>query len=118
MALFEGKVRIRLHPAKGITLDRGIESSTLTAADAGQILDTMVAAADKHKVGIDRWSLYIPELAEKIAKDDKQLPVAKVKAYMDGTREPVLTVGKFATPRLVLASPVKTVKQSKIVDIA
>jgi len=118
MAIYEGKVKIRLHPVKGITLSKGDEDSKFTASDAGAILDTMVKAADQHKCGIDRWSLYIPELAAKLSKDDKQLSVAKVKAYMDGSREPVVTLGKFATPRMVLASPVKQVKQSKIIDIA
>ena len=118
MAIYEGKVKIRLHPVKGITLSKGGEDAKFTASDADAILDMMVKAADQHKCGIDRWSLYIPELAAKMSKDDKQLPVAKVKAYMDGSREPVVTLGKFATPRMVLASPVKQVKESKIIDIA
>lgn len=118
MAIFEGKVKVRLHPVKGIILAKGDESSTLTATDAGKILDTMVSAAEKHKVGIDRWSLYIPEVAAKMSKDDKQISVPKVKAYMDGTREPVLTLGKFGAPRMILAFPTKVVRESKIIDIA
>ena len=118
MAVYEGKIRIRRHPDKGIMLSPGVESSTLTAADAPEILIRMVAAAEQHKVGIDRWSLYIPEVALKMGKDEKQIPVAKVKAYLTTDREPVVTLGKFASPRMVLASPVKVVKESKIIDIA
>ena len=119
MAIYEGKININCDPSgKGVYINRGNDEATLSASDAVAILDTMVKAADQHKCGIDRWSLYIPELAVKLAKDDKQLSVANVKAYMDGSREPVVTLGKFATPRMVLASPVKQVKQSKIIDIA
>jgi hypothetical protein len=117
MAIYEGKVKIRLHPVKGITLSKGGEDAKFTASDADAILDTMVKAADQHNCGIDRWALYIPELAAKMSDADKQVSVANVKAYMDGSREPVLTRGKY-DPRIVLASPVKVVKQSKIIDIA
>jgi hypothetical protein len=118
MATYEGTVRIRMHPDKGIILDRGIASSTLTAVDAPVIFQKMMESAEVYKTGIDRWSLYIPELAEKMAKSDKQIPVAKIKPFLDGTRAVTLTVGNYGSPRLVLASPVKVLKTSKIVDIA
>lgn len=118
MAIYEGTVRIRLHPKKGITLDKGNDTSTLTAGDAEQILTTMVSAAKQHKVGIDRWSLYIPELAAKLAKDAAQIPPAKVESFMDGSKTAVVTTDKFGKPRLLLAAPIKTVRKSAIVDIA
>lgn len=118
MATFEGTVRIRLHPVKGIMLDRGAATSTLTAVDAPVIFGKMMEAADAHNVGIDRWSLFIPEIATAMAKSDKQIPIGKIKPLLDGSRAVTLTVGNYASPRLVLASPVRTVKTSKIVDIA
>jgi hypothetical protein len=118
MATFEGTVRIRLHPVKGIVIDRGTATSTLTAADAPVILGKMLDAAEAHGVGIDRWSLYIPEVATAMKKSEKQIPIGKIKPYLDGSRAVVLTAGNYGSPRLIVASPVKTVKTSKIVDIA
>jgi hypothetical protein len=117
MATFEGTVRIRLHPDKGITLDKGNSTSTLTAVDAPVIFGKMMEAAEKYGVGIDRWSLYIPEVATAMS-DGKQIPIGKIKPYLDGSRAVTLIVGNYGTPRLLLASPVKVIKTSKIVDIA
>lgn len=119
MKVYNGTVRIRLHADKGITLDKGNESSTLTAADARIIADKMVEFATQHKCGIDRWCLYIPEVSEKLAKDDKQLPVAKVKAALkDANNVPVLRKGRFS-PRLDIAPEVKVTKrESKYQDLA
>jgi len=127
MAIYEGKININCDPSgKGVYINRGNDEATLSASDAVAILDTMVKAADQHKCGIDRWSLYIPELTAKLSKDDKQLPVAKVKAYMDGSREPALIARRsktrdgrtFVSPQIFLTSPVKVVKESKIIKIA
>ena len=120
MRNYEGTLRIRLHADKGITLDRGVKDSTLTAADAAQIARIMVEAAAKHKVGIDRWSLYIPQVSEKLAKDDKQLPVSKVVAAMkDPNNDVTICAAKYGLPRINIAPKVTTVKKtSKYVDIA
>ena len=120
MRNFEGTLRIRLHADKGITLDRGVKESTLTAGDAAQIAVIMVEAAANNKVGIDRWSLYIPEVSEKLAKDDKQLPVAKVTAALKNpNNEVTISAAKFGLPRMVIAPKVTTVKKaSKYIDIA
>jgi hypothetical protein len=50
--------------------------------------------------------------------DGKQIPIGKIKPYLDGSRAVTLIVGNYGTPRLLLASPVKVIKTSKIVDIA
>jgi hypothetical protein len=118
MAIYEGKVRIRLHPKKGVMLDKGVDGSSLTAADASSILTTMIEAATKHKTGIDRWSLYIPELALTMSKDAVQITPAKIKPYMDGSREAVMTSTKYGTPRLLYVSPEKSMRKSAIIDIA
>jgi len=120
MRNFEGTLRIRLHADKGITLDRGVKDSTLTAADAAQIASIMVEAAAKHKAGIDRWSLYIPEVSEKLSHDDKQLPVSKVVAAMkDPNNDVTISAAKFGLPRMVIAPKVTTIKKaSKYTDIA
>lgn len=120
MRNYEGTFRIRLHADKGITLDRGVSSSTLTAADVNKALELMLEHATKNKCGIDRWSLYIPEVSEKLSRDDKQLPVAKVKAAMkDPNNDVTLSAAKFGLPRINIAPKVTVTKrQSKFVDIA
>jgi hypothetical protein len=120
MRNFEGTLRVRLHADKGITLERGVKESTLTAADVGQIATIMVEAATKHKVGIDRWSLYIPEINEKLSKDDKTLPVAKVVAALNNPgNEVTLVAARFGLPKVVVAPKVTTIKKaSKYIDIA
>lgn len=105
MAKFEGNVDVVFHPEKGLSIQRGTD---FNAGEAGELLETMVSAAKDNKVGIDRWCLYIPEVSQTLARESKQIPVAKVtKAIKDG-HEPTLTVGKWGKPRLVLAAPVAT----------
>lgn len=121
MSTFEGTFRIRFHDDKGITLDRGIAASTLTAADADKALDLMVENATKLKCGFDRWTLYIPGVNEKLQAGDKQISVAKVKAAL---KEPGATVelyrGKFGLPKMVIAPAASKVtkKVSKFTDLA
>lgn len=118
MPIYEGKVNIHNNSVKGITLTKGDETATLDSKDAADILNKMISSADRLKVGIDRWSLFIPELTVNMSKNDKQLPVAKVKAMMDGTRTPVLIAKRgvnpktgraFVSPQILLASPVTSV---------
>lgn len=121
--LYEGTVRVRLHPVKGITLDVGVAGSTLTATDAPAILTTMVEQSLERKVGIDRWSLYIPELAATMKADAKHITAAMVKPflaeYAAGKREVTLTKGKWGKPRMLLALPLeRTKKASAIIDLA
>jgi ribonuclease I len=120
MAAFEGTLKIRLHPVKGITLSKGDSNSTLTADDAASILKKMVSAAETHKVGIDRWSLYIPEVALSMTKDVKQLTLKQIKPFLEGTNHvPTVTQDRFKNPRLVLAAPMTVTKRkSNIIDIA
>lgn len=120
MAQFEGSIRIRNHADKGIMLDIGTETSTLTAVDAVEILTTAVAAADQYKTGLDRWSFYIPEVAVKLPKGQAQMSVAQVKDALKNGNVPTLNKGKWGKPVLVVAQPVtSTVRASKfIADIA
>lgn len=120
MAIYEGKVRIRLHPVKGIILDKGVPTSTLTADDAETIMLTMVEAAKANNCGIDKWSMFIPELAQSMTKSEVQIPVGKVLKYMDDAemREAVIRTNKFGGPRLDYCSVEKTLRKSKIMDIA
>jgi len=105
MAKFEGNVDVIFHPEKGVSIQRGED---FNASEATELLETMISGAKDAKAGIDRWSLYIPEVSQTLARDAKQVPLAKVsKALKDG-HEPTLTVGKWGKPRLVLAAPVTT----------
>lgn len=113
---FEGTVRVRIHPTKGVMLDKGVAGSTLTAEDAGKILDLCMGAAKQHKVGFDRWSFYIPKVNEALPKGAnltlKDMEKAKGKT-------PRLRLGKFAKPVLVLADEqAPTKRESTIIDIA
>ena len=117
---YEGTYRIRFHADKGILLDKGAVDSTLTAADVDMALDKMLEAATKMKCGIDRWSLYIPEVSEKLTRDDKQLSVAKVKAALKEAGNTVeIHAAKFGKPRMVIGKPSAVTKRvSKYQDIA
>ena len=116
MAKFEGNVDVIFHPEKGVSLQRGED---FNASESEEILETMISGAKSNKAGIDRWTLYIPEVSQTLARDSKQIPLAKVtKALKDG-HEPTLTVGKWGKPRIVLAAPVTTKASTrKITKIA
>jgi hypothetical protein len=120
MRNYEGTVRIIVHPVKGVQLTRGTAKSTLTAADVNQIASIMVEAAANNKVGIDRYSFYIPEVSQKLGVDDKQLPLSKaVAALKDTGNEVTLIAAKFGLPKLVVAPKVTTTKKkSNIIEIA
>jgi hypothetical protein len=117
---YEGTFRIRYHADKGITLDRGNEQSTLTAADVNKAMEIMVDNATKLKCGFDRWSLYIPGVNETLGKDDKQLPLSKVKAALKEADNVVeLHRGKFAKPKMVIGKEtIVTKRVSKFQDLA
>lgn len=118
MRHFEGTVRVRIHPTKGLTLDKGVSGSTLTAADAGEILAKSLEAAAAHKVGFDRWSFYIPGVNEKLPKEQATIPLATVLKHAKGI-EPRIRLGKFAKPVMVIADePAPTTRKSAIIDIA
>jgi hypothetical protein len=118
--IYEGTVRIIVHPVKGVQLTRGVKGSTLTAADADKIASLMVDAAKQHKVGIDRWSFYIPEVNQKLATDDKHVPLSKAQAAIkDDGYSVALGVGNWGSPKLIVAPKVtSTKKQSNIIEIA
>jgi hypothetical protein len=80
----------------------------------------MLEAAEQYNCGIDRWSMYIPGVSEKLAKDATQIPVSKVKAAMkDDGNMVTLCAAKFGKPRINIAPVVVTTKKvSKFVDIA
>jgi hypothetical protein len=117
---YEGTFRIRHHADKGITLDRGIAGSTLTAADVNLAMDKMLEAASSLKCGFDRWTLYIPGVNEKLGKDDKQVSAAKVKAALKEAGNVVeLHRGKYGIPKMVIGKEtIVTKRVSKFQDIA
>jgi hypothetical protein len=114
MRNYEGTVRVRNHADRGITLDKGVAGSTLTAADATKILEIMVKAADERKVGIDRWSLYIPSVNENV-KGEQLATSAVKKALKDGAK-PTLMAAKFGKPCIKLATGQPTAKSTKFGD--
>lgn len=117
-ATFEGTLRIRSHAEKGVMLDKGVETSTLTAADAVTVLSKAVAYADANKMGLDRWSFYIPEVSQKLAKDAKHVTVAQVKAALKAGNVPTIRTGNWGKPVMTIAHPVKqtSTKASKFGD--
>ena len=120
MRSYEGTFRIRLHADKGITVDRGVQGSKLTAADVNDAVQLMIEHATANKCGIDRWAMYIPGVNEKLSKDATQLTVASVKkAVKDPENEVTLQAARWGKPRIVIAPKVTVTKrQSKFVDIA
>jgi hypothetical protein len=119
MRNFEGTVRVRIHPVKGLMLDKGVSGSTLTAADAAKVLSIALDAADKQKVGFDRWSFYLPGINEKLKKEVKTIPSKVVAEAVKEGAWPMIRAGKFSNPVMVIAKPTGEVKrESKIVDIA
>lgn len=115
---YEGTLRIRHDSEKNhIVLQRGIQSSTLTPDDPGNILDIMVEAADERKCGIDRWSLYIPEVSEKLPKTAAVVTTAAVKKALKDGNTPFIRAGKWGKPQVVLGKPVTSKRVSKFVDI-
>lgn len=119
---FEGTVRIRLNAETNtLFLDRGVQGSTLTAADANEIANTVMEAATKHKAGLNRWTFYVRGESEKLGKDpDKQLPVAALKKALKEGYKVTLRAVKWGKPSLWLvpADEVKPAKSTKFVDIA
>ena len=72
-----------------------------------------LAAAKTHGVGCCRWTFYIPEVSQKLAKGDTTMPVAVVeKAIKDGA-VPYVSLGGFGQPRITLAKP-DTAKATKV----
>lgn len=122
MRSFEGTVRVRLNAEKGcVTLARGVKGSTLTAADAEKIAEIAIEAATAHKVGLDRWAFYIPEVSEKLPKDPKATldPKAAAKAIKAGGK-PTIGRDNWGNPKLRILpdTPSSKAKVSKYVDIA
>jgi hypothetical protein len=119
MRNFEGTVRVRIHPSKGVMLDRGVAGSTLTAADAERIMALAREAGAKHKVWFDRWSFYIPTVNEKLAENEN-LSLKDIDDALKAGKTPrVKSHKKYAKPVLVLADDqAPTVRKSKIIDIA
>lgn len=117
MRNFEGTVRVRVHPEKGVMLTPGVEGSTLTAADADKLLNVMLEGATKHKVGIDRWSLFAPAIT--LPEGAKQVPAAEVVKLLKTGLKPRLRQGKWGKPCLVIAAEQESTKRkSSIIDLA
>jgi hypothetical protein len=101
-----------------IFLDRGNKTSTLTAQDAPEVLTQALAACKEHKAKLDRWTFYVPEIADKLPKTAKLLDPKAVAAIADRDDVEIkLTLGKFGKPRLVVAKPLAGKRKSKFVDI-
>jgi len=121
MRAFEGTVRVRLNAEKGtVILDRGIESSTLTAADAEKILSLAIEAGQSRAFDLDRWSFFVPELSNKLGKTANGLdPKQVLKAMKVKGTEVRLRAGKWGKPVMVIAAPQTGAKrESKYIDIA
>ena len=123
MRNYEGTFRIRFNsekPQRGVYIERGVSTSTLTAADVNRALELMMEHAAKNKCGIDRWSLYIPEINDNMKPEETQVPVSKVKAFLkDPSKEVRLVAANWGKPRINIVGKVtSTKKQSSIIDIA
>jgi hypothetical protein len=118
MRNFEGTVRVRIHPEKGIMLDKGISGSTLTAADAAKVLAIAIREAESRKVGLDRWSFYLPGESQKVPMSVKQIPLTLIVEAIRAGATPTIRKGPWNSPRMVIAKDGEVKRESKIVDIA
>ncbi len=114
MRTFEGTARVRFDvEANRVFLDRGIAGSTLTASDVDRIVEVAVEAATKQKAGLCRWSFYVAEASEKLAKDAKVIsPVAVTKALKAGFKA-TLVAAKWGKPA-VWITPAMTSTKAKV----
>ena len=118
---FEGTVRIIADLDTGLVrLTRGVAGSTLTASDADAIVTKAIESAKKHKLALDKWSFFIPDVNDKLAKDDKKLPVASVEKALKNGFKPFLRAVKWGQPRINILPAVetKTKASSNIIEIA
>ncbi len=114
---FVGSIRIRMHADKGVTLDRGIATSTLTAGDVDKILELSLEAATANKAGLDRWSFYVRGESENL-KGDTIDPKVVRKALASGLK-PTLVAAKFGKPAVwIQPGLAPKAKTTKYVDIA
>jgi hypothetical protein len=114
---FVGSIRIRMHADKGVTLDRGIATSTLTAGDVDKILELSLEAATANKAGLDRWSFYVRGESENL-KGDTIDPKVVRKALASGLK-PTLVAAKFGKPAVWIQPDLAPkAKTTKYVDIA
>ena len=106
MPIYSGTVNVRLHDTKGVTVTRGNKEATATAADVEQILNVAIEAAAANNTGLCRYCFYIPGVNEKLARDAKQIPLAKVKAAIkEGLKPLLLTQKKYPTnPQVVISN--------------
>lgn len=121
MPAFEGTLRVRLNPeGPTVALDRGTKSSTLTAADAEEVLRIALASCKEHGAKLDRWTFYVPSLAAKLKPTDKALDPKAVATVADKDDSEVrITLGKFGKPRMVIGKPLESKKRkSKYIDLA
>jgi hypothetical protein len=119
MRNFEGTVRVRIHPEKGVMLDKGVAGSTLTAADADKILALAIGAARQHKITqFNRWSFYIPKVNEALPEGALHITLKDLENAKGTAR---LRSGRWQMPVLVVADAAEqtpTARKSKIIDIA
>ncbi len=113
--IYEGSVDIELHHSKGIMLTRGDDYN---ANEAAELLAAMMSFATEHKEGIDRWSLYCPDIADGMSKEVKQLTVAQIAAAMEvRPLTATLIAGKYGKPQLVLAGPTTSTKKKASIKL-
>lgn len=110
MPIYTDAVNIINHADKGIALTKARKSSPeaakFTAESVEKITDLAIKAAVKHKTGLCRYSFYIPGVNEKLPKDARQIPVAKVKAALaDSDNTPLLLCQKRfrSNPQVVIS---------------
>jgi len=122
MRTFEGTVRVRFDAETArVFLDRGIASSTLTAADADKIVEVAVEAAIKNKAGLDRWSFYVRGESEKLPSDPKaKLDPKLVQKALKAGMKASIVLAKFGKPACWVQpdAPAKAAKVSKFTDLA
>lgn len=95
-----GSVDIYVDTNKGVYLKKGTEFEPHEAED---ILAYMLDEAKTTKSGIDRWSVYIPDL--KVAEDAKTISANAVAGAFKKHGNVVLLANKFGKPLLMIAPP-------------
>lgn len=111
-----GAFSIVNHPVKGIGTKGGKALSsfgTMTADDADKAVSKVIEHADSLGVPLDKWSVYIAGVNEKLTKEVKHLPVAALKKAVKAGWVATVEMGKFSHPRLTLRDPAGDTKSPR-----
>ena len=107
----DGTFSIVAHPTKGIVTRK--DNGTMTCADAEKSVDAILEYAEKAKiVEMDKWSLYIEGVSEKLAREKNLIPISALRKAVANGFEATVEMGKYSTPRITLRPKGSTGKKA------